>query len=63
MTDFILFGKCEACPRKRFFIRKRTVPTPLKSITARSQLKICNSCHKKVLTKLQENTIAYEGRN
>lgn len=56
MTDFKLYGKCETCPRKAFFVRKRVVPVPqLGSITAKSKKLMCGRCYRKVLTMLNKN--------
>lgn len=54
MTEWIFFGKCELCPRRRFFIRKRKVPLPINR-TAKSQKLMCDHCYKNVLTLLETN--------
>ncbi len=50
----IIHGKCETCKDKRWFIRKRKVPTPIGTY-AISQKKMCGKCFKAVKTVLKSN--------
>lgn len=54
--DFRLYSKCETCPRKALFVRKRMVKLPIGS-TAKSQKRMCNQCFTRVNKMLETNHV------
>lgn len=53
-TEFSIYGICETCHKKRWFVRKRIVKLPINR-TAKSQKKMCNKCYRGVNKMLETN--------
>lgn len=52
MIEIRIYGKCDTCFKKRWFVRSRTVPVKI-GILAKSQKKMCTKCYKTVLSLLK----------
>ncbi len=44
MGDFSLYGMCEICKKKKFFVSKRMIKIPVAGM-AKSKKKLCTVCH------------------
>lgn len=44
MEDIKLYGRCDACNKKSFFVRKREIKLPIGSI-AKSKKLLCTPCY------------------
>lgn len=55
MSDFKLFGTCEMCGKKRFFIKKVKMNLPHSKETMTSKKKACAKCRKNVKLMIQPN--------
>lgn len=53
---FKLYGKCETCPRKRFFIRLRTMYVPQLNQNVTSKKPMCDHCARKARLMIASNT-------
>lgn len=54
MIDMKLYGKCERCRKNGWFIRRREVMIPI-GLKAKSKDKLCNECHKSVISVVTKN--------
>lgn len=54
MTDFKIFSNCENCRKRRWYIAKRRVPTPIGAIATSKKL-LCGRCFDLIKGMLKTN--------
>lgn len=43
-----IYGACDNCKKKAWFVRKRSFPVPAMKLKAKSKWQLCNTCYKKL---------------